>query len=98
MVVRFVNLKREIAAFQKHFNTTVSAVPRSHYSAHRPVGKNHRGLEGKLLTSWDAPLVNDFFAMIFGLLARSVAVSFHHCRTMNYWCIQVESSAPNRRD
>jgi rifampicin phosphotransferase len=31
----------------------------------------YRELEGKLLTKWDAPLVNDFFAMIFyGLLRR----------------------------
>jgi pyruvate,water dikinase len=34
----------------------------------------YRSLERKLLTRWDAPLVNDFFAMIFhGLLRRLVA-------------------------
>ncbi|MCC7526965.1 MAG: phosphoenolpyruvate synthase, partial [Candidatus Melainabacteria bacterium] len=70
MVVRFVNLNREIAAFQKHFNTTVSAVPKDLRTLSTDqLVKTYRGLEGKLLTSWDAPLVNDFFAMIFfGLL------------------------------
>ncbi len=70
MLIRFVNLKREIAAFQNHFDTTVGGVPKdlSTLSADE-LTKIYRGLEGKLLTSWDAPLVNDFFAMIFfGLL------------------------------
>jgi len=34
---------------------------------------HYRDLERRLITSWDAPLVNDFFAMIyFGLLSRIV--------------------------
>jgi phosphohistidine swiveling domain-containing protein len=32
---------------------------------------HYRGIESKLLTKWDAPLVNDFFAMIFfGVLGK----------------------------
>ena len=37
----------------------------------------YRNLDGQLLHQWDAPLVNDFFAMIFYGLLRSLA---------NKWC------------
>lgn len=70
MTVRFANLKSEIAMFQKHFNTTMSEVPQSLSSLSvEELAQLYRHLEKKLLTAWDAPLVNDFFAMIFfGLL------------------------------
>jgi pyruvate,water dikinase len=46
----------------------------------------YRGIEAKLLTRWDAPLVNDFFAMIFyGLLGKL---------TRN-WCGDAEHTLQN---
>ncbi len=70
MLFRFVNMNREIAGFQKHFNTTIAEVPKDLSKLNSDqLTKLYRSLESKLLTSWDAPLVNDFFAMIFfGLL------------------------------
>ncbi len=70
MIVRFANIGREIAGFQNHFNTTLEAVPNDLSELNTDqLAKLYRGLEGKLLSAWDAPLVNDFFAMIFfGLL------------------------------
>ena len=70
ILLRFININREIAGFQKHFNTTVAKVPQDLTKLNLDqLAKLYRGLESKLLTSWDAPLVNDFFAMIFfGLL------------------------------
>ena len=35
-------------------------------------------LEGKLLTRWDAPLLNDFFTMIFSGILRRLVVSWCH--------------------
>ncbi|WYL96577.1 MAG: PEP/pyruvate-binding domain-containing protein [Gloeotrichia echinulata IR180] len=36
----------------------------------------YRQIEGKLLTHWDAPLINDFFAMIFYGLLRSLTAKW----------------------
>ncbi len=46
----------------------------------------YRELDGRLLHKWDAPLVNDFFAMIFYGLLRSMAVK---------WCGDQEGSLQN---
>lgn len=42
---------------------------------------HYRMLESQLLTRWDAPLVNDFFAMVFFGLLRKAAASW--CRDAN---------------
>lgn len=70
MTIRFANLRKEIACFQNHFNTTLAEVPKDLSKLNTDLlAKLYRSLEGKLLSSWDAPLVNDFFAMVFfGLL------------------------------
>ena len=70
MLVRFVNLKSEIDKFQKHFESTIESVPKDLNKLNSDqLAQLYRGLENKLLSSLDAPLVNDFFAMIFfGLL------------------------------
>jgi rifampicin phosphotransferase len=38
----------------------------------------YRDLEGQLLTRWDAPLINDFFAMIFYGVLRALAAKWCH--------------------
>lgn len=66
MTVRFAKLQKEISNFQNHFNTTLSEVPKDLSKLNTDqLAKLYRSLEAKLLSSWDAPLVNDFFAMIF---------------------------------
>lgn len=66
MVFRFFNINRDVIKFRKHFDKTFNAVPAdlSALSTEQLV-KLYRNLEEKLLYRWDAPIVNDFFAMIF---------------------------------
>ncbi|PZM81607.1 MAG: phosphoenolpyruvate synthase [Candidatus Melainabacteria bacterium] len=74
ITIRFANLRKEIAGFQNHFNTTLSGVPKDLSKLNvDQLAKLYRGLEGRLLSSWDAPLVNDFFAMVFFGLLNSLS-------------------------
>jgi pyruvate,water dikinase len=53
--------------------------------------KTYRGLEGKLLTSWDAPLVNDFFAMIFFGLLGSLSQKWFPSQSLSHHELLVHS-------
>ncbi|MBC7998699.1 MAG: phosphoenolpyruvate synthase [Leptolyngbya sp.] len=66
MVFRFFNINRDVIKFRNHFDKTFNEVPAdlSALSTEQLV-KLYRNLEEKLLYRWDAPIVNDFFAMIF---------------------------------
>jgi rifampicin phosphotransferase len=75
LVWNHVTLKRQIASFYKRLNTAL-AEPRVPLTEMRPeeLAAHYRDLERQLLTRWDAPLVNDFFAMIFhGVLRKLCA-------------------------
>lgn len=68
-------LKVSIPRFYKRLNTAL-AVPDPPLEEQRPdeLAAHFRMLEAELLTRWDAPLVNDFFAMVFyGLLRKLTA-------------------------
>jgi phosphohistidine swiveling domain-containing protein len=43
--------------------------------------KIYRRIEGELLTHWDAPLINDFFAMIFYGLLKKLVTRWHNDTT-----------------
>lgn len=74
MTVRFAKLQKEISNFQNHFNATLSEVPNDLSQLNTDqLAKLYRSLEAKLLSSWDAPLVNDFFAMVFFGLLNSLS-------------------------
>ena len=92
MLIRFANLRREIANFQNHFNQTLEGVPKdlSKLNADQ-LAKLYRGLEGKLLPSWDAPLVNDFFAMIFFGLLSSLSKTWFPSQTFSHHELLVHS-------
>ncbi|TVR52778.1 MAG: phosphoenolpyruvate synthase [Puniceicoccaceae bacterium] len=62
-----------IRRFHAHFDTTLAAIPRplEELRADELIAHFHR-LEEQLLSRWDAPLVNDFFAMIYFGLLRSL--------------------------
>jgi len=65
-------LRSRIEAFYHRLDEALGE-PRPAIEERRPdeLAAHYRELEGRLLTRWDAPLVNDFFAMIFmGLLRR----------------------------
>ena len=79
LVVNFCRLSRRIADFRQRLNAALAP-------AHPPLedlrpdelAAYYRGLERQLLARWDAPVVNDFFAMIFfGALRR---LTEHWCK------------------
>lgn len=78
MGLSYLLLPRKIKQFYSRLNAALAqpAIPLSAQRADELVSC-YRQLEKQLLLRWDAPLINDFFAMIaFGLLSKL-------CRT---WC------------
>ena len=75
LVANHVTLNRRITAFNRRL--AIALAPTSPPLADcRPdeLVAHYRALRSRLLLNWDAPLVNDFFAMVFyGLLRRLVA-------------------------
>ena len=75
MVVNQVRLPRMIDRFHDRLNRALA--PREPPLEARRLDQlvaDYRALEASLLTRWDAPLINDFFAMIFfGVLGRLTA-------------------------
>ena len=75
LVANHVTLNRRITAFNRRL--AIALAPASPPLADcRPdeLVAHYRALRGRLLLNWDAPLVNDFFAMVFyGLLRRLIA-------------------------
>jgi pyruvate,water dikinase len=75
IAARYVLLPRTIRGFRDRLNRAleISGAALEHQRAEELLGY-FLELERKLLTHWDAPLLNDFFTMIFcGLLRRMVA-------------------------
>lgn len=92
MLIRFANLKREIANFQNYFNSTLATIPEDLSKLNSDqLAKIYRGLESKLLSSWDAPLVNDFFAMIFFGLLHSLTQKWISSRSFSHHELLVQS-------
>ena len=73
LLLNYLRLPRQIARFTDRLNDAL-APPAIALSDQRPdeLAGAYRDLRRKLLTRWDAPLVNDFFAMIFyGVLRQA---------------------------
>lgn len=76
LIVNLFRLPKDIEKFYKHINETLSP-----YESGKLQGKSanelveiYFELESKLMKKWQAPLVNDFYAMIFyGLLKKSLS-------------------------
>lgn len=70
-------LPRQIDAFYRRLNAALAppAPPLEDRRLDELVA-HYRDLERQLLTRWDAPLVNDFFAMIFFGLLRALAAKW----------------------
>ena len=77
LIRRNAGLPRLIARFQKRLDDALSAPPEP---LERMTGEelvcHYRDLESRLLKQWDAPLVNDFLAMIYYGLLRSLCVKW----------------------
>jgi phosphohistidine swiveling domain-containing protein len=76
LFLAYRRLPRSIAAFHARLDGALgvsqdlSAMRADELVAH------YRDLERTLLTRWDAPLINDFFAMVFHGVARKLVVSW----------------------
>jgi phosphohistidine swiveling domain-containing protein len=74
LVVAHWNLTSSIAAFRDRLDRALAARGDLTLLRADELVAHYRELERQLLTRWDAPLVNDFFAMIFhGVLRKLVA-------------------------
>ena len=80
-------LKRKIAAFYRRLEDALGMGKVSH-SAMRPdeLAASYRTLQNQLLARWDAPLVNDFFAMIYFGISR---------RLVDAWCGDPDGTLQN---
>ena len=87
LVLHLVLLPRTIQRFMRRFHTALQSetVDLTQLRADELV-RHYWRLEQQLLTRWDAPLINDFFAMIFYGLLRSLS------RT---WCCDAGGSIQN---
>jgi pyruvate,water dikinase len=70
-------LKRSTPRFFDRLNTALAATdPPLEEQRPDELAAHYRMLEAQLLTRWDAPLVNDFFAMVFYGLLRKLTASW----------------------
>ncbi len=74
---RQFTLPQQIGAFMRRLNDALKqpAIPLAQQRGDELVA-HYRELESRLLTRWDAPLVNDFFAMIFYGVLRKKCVEW----------------------
>lgn len=77
LVRRLRGLDRQVRQFQQRLDTSLAPppVPLAQMSGEDLVA-HYRDLERQLLKRWDAPLVNDFFAMIFYGLLRGLCTKW----------------------
>ncbi len=77
LIRQLTGLPKQIARFQIRLDSALAAppLPIPQMSGEELVA-HYRDLERQLLKKWDAPLVNDFFAMIFYGVLRSLCVKW----------------------
>ena len=77
LVVHQFTLPRQIAAFYERLNCALGALPVPlEQMRSDELAAHYRDLERQLLTRWDAPLVNDFLAMIFHGVLRKLCTKW----------------------
>jgi rifampicin phosphotransferase len=88
LVLNFVCLGRSVRAFYTRVEDALT-MPVSSLSdkSALELGRYYRLLESKLLKKWDAPIANDFFAMIFYGVLRNLC---------GKWCGDQDGSLQNR--
>lgn len=88
LIKNLITIKGQIKAFYKHFNASLTGCePENiHLSSIQELTDLFRRLEKALLRKWQAPLINDFYAMIFhGLLKKS----------LTKWCSDKQGTIAN---
>ena len=87
LVANHLTLNRRIDAFYDRLDRALAPpVPPLEDRRIDELVAHYRDLRARLLLSWDAPLVNDFFAMIFYGLLRSLVIR---------WCGDPEGTLQN---
>jgi rifampicin phosphotransferase len=87
LVVNHFRLPRRIGEFYARLNGALEEVRRPLEQMRMDeLAAYYRRLEAQLLTRWDAPLINDFFAMIFYGVLRKLVQS---------WCGDAEGTLQN---
>lgn len=76
LVVALVRLPRQIDRFYDRLNAALGTPVDLASMRLDELTAHYRTLERQLLTRWDAPLVNDFFAMIFYGVLRSLCATW----------------------
>jgi rifampicin phosphotransferase len=87
LLTNYLTLPRQIRQFYQRLDQALS-LPQSALEHLRPdqLAAYYHDLERQLLTRWDAPLVNDFFAMIFYGVLRKLSTT---------WCNDTQSTLQN---
>jgi pyruvate,water dikinase len=87
LIFNQLGMRKNIGRFYKRLDRALAA-PNPPLEDLRPdeLVAHYRVLESQLLTRWDAPLVNDFFAMVFYGLLRKLTAS---------WCKDVNETLQN---
>jgi len=77
LIRRHLGIERQIDRFQVRLDAALAAPPLPvSLMSGEELAAHYRDLESKLLKKWDAPLVNDFLAMIFYGVLRSLCVKW----------------------
>jgi pyruvate,water dikinase len=76
LFLAYRRLPRSIAAFHARLDGALGADRELGAMRADELVAHYRDLERSLLTRWDAPLINDFFAMVFHGVARKLVVSW----------------------
>lgn len=87
LVLNYLTLEERVRAFYARLNSAL-VTPDPPLEDRRPdeLASHYRDLRRQLLLRWDAPLVNDFFAMVFYGVLRSLAKK---------WCGDEEGTLQN---
>jgi pyruvate,water dikinase len=74
MVAKLITLPQRVRAFSRRLDDVLGAAPDLEAMRADELVAHYRDLERRLISHWDAPLLNDLFAMVFyGLLRALVA-------------------------
>ena len=76
LISSFRRLQTDITRFYQRLDESLPRAVSFESMSEQQLVKHYRNLQLKLLTAWDAPLVNDFFAMIFYGLLRTVCMKW----------------------
>lgn len=73
LVWNLQSMPNSIRTFNQYFERCMKEIPSDLDAlSAQQVGRIYRRLESQLLTKWDAPLVNDFYAMVFFGLLKAI--------------------------